>query len=144
MAFLKIENVSIRGIAACVPPTIEENKNIPFYAPGEAEQVIAATGIERRHIAGPDICVSDLCTKVGERLLAELGWERDSIDLLVVCTQNPDYRNQPTSFLVHERLGLPDSTLCMDYFHGCPGWVTSLGGQVLFWQEAVLKEYCCL
>lgn len=128
MAFLKVNNVAIRGIAACVPPSIEENKDIPFYAPGEAEQVISATGIERRHIAGPDICVSDLCSKAGERLLDELGWERDSIDLLVVCTQNPDYRNQPTSFLVHERLGLPDSTMCMDYFHGCPGWVTSLGG----------------
>lgn len=100
MAFLKVNNVAIRGIAACVPPSIEENKDIPFYAPGEADQVIAATGIERRHIAGPDICVSDLCSKAGERLLDELGWERDSIDLLVVCTQNPDYRNQPTSWFM--------------------------------------------
>lgn len=128
MAFLKVDNVAIRGIAACVPPAVEENKDISFYAPGEADQVIAATGIERRHIAGPDICVSDLCTQAAERLLYELGWERESIDVLALCTQNPDYRNQPTSFLVHERLGLPDSTMCMDYFHGCPGWVTSLGG----------------
>lgn len=128
MAFLKVDNVAIRGIAACVPPAVEENKDIPFYAPGEAEQVIAATGIERRHIAGPDICVSDLCTQAAERLLEDLGWERDSIDVLALCTQNPDYRNQPTSFLVHERLGLPDSTMCMDFFHGCPGWVTSMGG----------------
>ena len=128
MAFLKVDNVAIRGIAACVPSGVEENKDIPFYSPGEAEQVIAATGIERRHIAGPDICVSDLCTQAAELLLERLGWERDSIDVLAVCTQNPDYRNQPTSFLVHERLGLPESSMCVDYFHGCPGWVTSLGG----------------
>lgn len=126
MAFLKVENVAIKGISACVPPVVEENRDIAFYAPGEAEQIIAATGIERRHIAGPDICVSDLCFRAAERLIAELGWEKDSIDLLALCTQNPDYRNQPTSFLVHERLGLGESTMCLDFFHGCPGWVTSL------------------
>ena len=38
MAFLKVDNVAIRGITACVPPAVEENKDIPFYAPGEAEQ----------------------------------------------------------------------------------------------------------
>ena len=128
MAFLKVNNVAIRGIAACVPPTVEENKDIPFYAPGEAEKVIASTGIERRRLAGAEICVSDLCTQAAEKLIAELGWEKESIDVLALCTQNPDYRNQPTSFLVHERLGLSDRTMCMDYFHGCPGWVTSLGG----------------
>lgn len=126
MAFLKVDNVSIKGISACVPPSVEENKDIPFYALGEAEQIIAATGIERRHIAGPDICVSDLCFGAAERLLEELGWEKDSIDLLALCTQNPDYRNQPTSFLVHERLGLKESVMCLDFFHGCPGWVMSL------------------
>lgn len=127
MAFLRVENVAIRGISACVPPKVEENRDIPFYAPGEAEQIIAATGIERRHIAGADICVSDLCFRAAERLIDELGWDKDSIDLLALCTQNPDYRNQPTSFLVHERLGLKESTMCLDFFHGCPGWVVSLG-----------------
>lgn len=126
MAFLKIENVAIKGLSACVPPFVEENKDIPFYTPEEAEQIVTATGIERRHIAGPDICVSDLCFRAAERLLNELDWEKDSIDLLALCTQNPDYRNQPTSFLVHERLGLQDSAMCLDFFHGCPGWVMSL------------------
>lgn len=126
MAFLRVENVSIKGISACVPPHIEENKDIPFYSPEEAAQIISATGIERRHIAGPDICVSDLCVRAAERLIEELGWDKDSIDLLALCTQNPDYRNQPTSFLVHERLGLKESTMCLDFFHGCPGWVVSL------------------
>jgi 3-oxoacyl-[acyl-carrier-protein] synthase-3 len=99
MAFLKVEHVAIKSISACVPPHVEENRDIPFYSPEEAEQIITATGIERRHIAGPDICVSDLCFKAAERLIEDLGWEKDSIDLLALCTQNPDYRNQPTSFL---------------------------------------------
>ncbi len=126
MAFLKVENVVIRGISACVPPIVEENSDIPFYGPGEAEKIIDSTGIERRHISGPEICVSDLCYQAAEQLIQALGWEKDSIGLLALCTQNPDYRNQPTSFLVHERLGLKESTMCLDFFHGCPGWVMSL------------------
>lgn len=129
MAFLKVENVAIKGIAACVPPKVEENRKLPFYASEEeAEQVMQAIGIERRHIVTPDIAVSDLCLQAAEKLIAELGWEKDSIDLLALVTQNPDYLNHPTSFVVHEQLGLPENTMCMDFYHGCPGWVVALGG----------------
>lgn len=126
MAFLKVEKVAIRGISGCVPANVEENKDLPFYASGEAEQVIAKIGIERRHIASEDITVADMCLKAAAKLIEELGWEKDSIDLLALCTQDPDYLNHPTSFLVHDKLGLPETTMCMDFYHGCPGWVVSL------------------
>ncbi len=140
MAFLKIENVAIRGISACVPPKVEENKDLPFYGPGEAEQVMAATGIERRHIATPDIAVSDLCFKAAEKLIEKLGWEKESIDLIGLATQNPDYVNHPTSFVVHERLGLPESTMCIDFFHGCPAWVVSLSSVMAMIANGSIKR----
>lgn len=127
MAFLKVEKVAIRGISGCVPSQIEENISLPFYSSKEeAEQVIAATGIERRHVSPKDITASDLCLKATERLIEDLGWEKESIDLLAFCTQNPDYVNHPNSFVVHEKLGLKESTMCLDFFHGCPCWVSSL------------------
>lgn len=127
MAFLKIPNVAIRGISACVPPNVEENRNLPFYASQEeADQVISATGIERRHVATRDITVSDLCLKAAIRLMEDLGWEKDSIDLIALVTQNADFVNHPTSFVVHEKLGLPENTICLDFHHGCPGWVVGL------------------
>lgn len=126
MAFLKIDNVAIRGISACVPQKVEENKDLPFYAPGEAELVIEATGIERRHIATDGVTASDLCYQAADELLSQLGWECDSIDLLAFVTQCPDYINLPNSFVVHDRLGLREDTMCVDYYHGCPGWVVGL------------------
>ena len=127
MAFLKVEKVAIRGISGCVPSQVEENIDLPFYSSREeAEQVILATGIERRHVSPKNITASDLCLKAAEKLIEELGWEKDSIDLLAFCTQNPDYVNHPNSFVVHEKLGLKESTMCLDFFHGCPGWVVSL------------------
>ena len=126
MAFQIVKNVAIRGISGCVPKKVEENKDLPFYAPGEAEQVIASTGIERRHITSADMTASDLCLKAAECLLEELGWEKESVDLLAFCTQNPDYINHPNSFIVHDKLGLSEHTMCVDFYHGCPGWIVSL------------------
>ena len=40
MAFLTVKNVSIRGVASCVPPKVEENVNLSIYKPGEAEEVM--------------------------------------------------------------------------------------------------------
>ncbi|MGN0836987.1 MAG: 3-oxoacyl-ACP synthase III family protein [Akkermansia sp.] len=140
MAFFSVNRVAIRGISACVPKEVEENSSLPFYAPGEAEQVIAATGIERRHIAPPGSTASDLCCKAAQTLLDQLGWEKDSVDLLAFCTQTPDYINHPDSFVVHETLGLPESTVCLDYYHGCPGWVTSLSSVASMVQSGQIKR----
>jgi len=126
VAFIKVSNVSFRGITACVPKETEENRTLPFYSAGEAEQVIEKIGIERKHVAPKSVAVSDLCFHAAEKLLTDLGWEKGSVDLLAFCTQCPDYLNHPTSFVVHDRLGLSESTMCLDFFHGCPGWVVSL------------------
>lgn len=140
MAFLEIHNVAIRGISACVPKNVEENKDLPFYAPGEAEQVIAATGIERRHVTTPEQTASDLGLGAAEKLIDALGWEKETIDLLAFCTQNPDYQNHPNSFLVHEKLGLLERTMCLDFYHGCPGWVVSLSAVSSMLSSGVIKR----
>lgn len=130
MSFLRYGNVSIRGISACVPKNVEENNVLPFYAPGEAEQVMAAIGIERRHVVKAGVTASDLCYEAADKLIDELGWERDSIDVLAFVTQCPDYVNLPNSFVVHDKLGLPETTVCLDYYHGCPGWLIGLSSIV--------------
>lgn len=127
MAFLKIPNVAIRGISACVPSKVEENRNIPFYTPEECDKIIESTGVERKHIVrGTDITASDLCLKATEKLLDELGWERESIAALCYVTQTSDYINQPTGFVLHDKLGLSQACMVLDIFHGCPGWVVGL------------------
>jgi 3-oxoacyl-[acyl-carrier-protein] synthase-3 len=126
MAYFRVKNVAIRGISACVPSTIEENTDLDIYSGDEAAEVIKTTGIERKHVCRNGETGSDLCLKAAGKIITELGWEKNSIDLLCFVTQCPDYINQPTSFVVHEKLGLPESCACLDIFHGCPGWVIGL------------------
>ena len=141
MAFLKVSKVAIKGISLCVPPKIEENRDLPFYSTKEeADQVIIATGIERRHVATRDITVSDLCFKAAAKLIEDLGWEKESIDLIALVTQNADFVNHPTSFIVHEKLGLPESTMCIDFHHGCPGWVVGLSSICSMMSNGYIKR----
>ena len=141
MAFIKIHNVAFRGISACVPQSVEENVCLPFYnSPEEAQKVIASTGIERRHISPKCTTAMDLGAKAAECLLEKLNWDKSSIDLIAFCTQNPDYINLPNSFLVHKYLDLNENTMCLDYFHGCPGWVSSLSSVGSMIQNGTVKR----
>jgi 3-oxoacyl-[acyl-carrier-protein] synthase-3 len=126
MAFLKIPNVAIKGISACVPPKVEENRDIPFYTPEEAEKVIESTGVERKHIVNDGITASDLCLKACQKLIEDLGWELDSIGLICNVTQTSDYTNHPNVFVLHEKLALGNDCMSLDLYHGCPGWVVGL------------------
>ena len=141
MAFLKIPNVAIRGISACVPPIVEENRDIHFYTPEEAEKVIESTGVERKHIvADSGITASDLCLTACEKLLDEIGWERDSIDLICNVTQTSDYTNHPNAFVLHEKLGLKNECMSLDLYHGCPGWVVGLSSAASLVSHGSIKR----
>lgn len=126
MAFTKIENVAIRGISACVPKHIEENKDIPVFKEGEAERVIAQTSIVRKHTVESGTTAGDLCEKACNVLLDELGWQRESIDALVLVTSAPDYLVPPTATILQGKLNLPESAIAVEIRQGCPGWVIGL------------------
>lgn len=129
MAFSKINNVSIRGIAACAPSHVEENTDeLPVFKEGESARVVAQTGIERKHTIelGSGTTVSELCAKAFESLLTSLKWEKESIDILVMVSSAGDFITPPTSNVLHGKLGLPESCLCFDIRQGCPGWIVGM------------------
>lgn len=127
MPTLTVSNVSIKGISACVPPKVEENLSLPIYSSKEeAEKVIATTGVERRHLVSDGITASDLCLQSANKLLHDLCWEKKSIDAVCFVTQTPDYINHPNSFIIHNKLNLKEDCLCLDLYHGCPGWIMGL------------------
>jgi len=140
MAFLKIPNVAIRGISACVPPKVEENRDIPFYTPEEAEKVIETTGVERKHIVSDGITAADLCQKACEKLLSDLNWEPETINAICYVTQTPDYLNHPTGFIMHDRLNFPEDCMVLDIYHGCPGWIVGLNTLSSMMSSGTLKR----
>lgn len=126
MAKWRIHNVSIRGVAACVPTQTLKTADFDVMSAEDAATFDRTVGIHSRHIAPESICASDMCQKASEALLRELGWEKDSIDILIFESVTGDYRTPPTSCLLQDRLGLSDSTFCLDLPMGCCGFLYAL------------------
>lgn len=140
MAFLKIDNVSIKGISACVPPKVEENTDISFYTSEEVTKVIDSTGVERKHIVSEGITGSDLCLKATEKLLEKLCWDRETVDAIIYVTQTPDYTSPPTVFVMHDKLELSNDCLAIDLNHGCPGWVIGMATLASLMSHGTIKR----
>ena len=121
MAFWKIRNVSIKGVAGTVPTRAVKSAEFDFFSGDEAATFDRTVGILNRHIAPSDICASDLCQDAGERLLNELEWNKDSVDVLVFSSVTGDYRTPPTSAILQDRMGMPSSTFVLDLPMGCCG-----------------------
>lgn len=75
---------------------------------------------------GPEQDTSDLCCMAFQNLRGRAGIDPSSIQVLIVCTQNPDYNLPHTSAVVHGKLGLPESCAAFDISLGCSGYVYGL------------------
>lgn len=143
MAFLTAHGVRISGVSGAVPVTVEENRSLSIFTPEEAEKFIASTGVERRHVS-KTLLSSDLCVAAAERMIADLGWQKEMIDGLVVVTQTPDYHRPSNATLIQDRLGLSKECAALCVSFGCSGWVYGLqvaAGMVMSGAKRVLL--CC-
>lgn len=126
MAFWKIKNVALRGVTGTVPNNPVKTADFPFFTKEEADTFDATVGIKNRYIASEDVCASDLCFDAAERLLAGLGWEKDTIDVLLFASVTGDYKTPPTSAILQDRLGLSSNTFVLDVPMGCCGCMYSI------------------
>lgn len=135
MAFTTIQHVAVKGIAACVPSRIEYNKDFLGLPKDVLEKYIESTGIKERHCAIHDgsVCTSDLCYSAAERLIAELGWKKEEIGLLVFVSHTQDYKLPSTACILQNRLELSKETMAFDVPLGCSGFAygISIAGNLL-------------
>ncbi len=121
-------NACIRAIRYHLPEAVLSNDELAKHYEGwSAEKIAAKTGIRERRVAAADECASDLAVKAGEALFASGACRPEDVDLLLLCTQSPDYFLPTTACLVQQRLGLPTTCGALDYNLGCSGWVYGLG-----------------
>lgn len=133
MAIWNIKNVSLRGVTGTTPIHAVKTADYDIFTKEEAEIFDNTVGIKNRYIASDDICASDLCFDAAERLISELGWEKDSIDILLFGSVTGDYKTPPTSSILQYRLGLPLSTFVLDVPMGCCGslYAINIAGNLL-------------
>ena len=89
-------------------------------------KVYSGSGIRTRRYAPPGICGSDLAYQSAEALLNKYPAERESIDLLIHCTQSPDYLLPTTACILQDRLKLRKQCAAFDINLGCSQYVYAL------------------
>ena len=126
-----LTGVAIRGITAAVPRQVARIADYAVLGEKEREKFSASTGIEERRIVEEGQFASDLCIAAARDLLDRLGWERDSVEALVMITQTGDHPVPATAIIVQHKLGLPTSCAAFDINLGCssyPYGLAVLGG----------------
>ena len=91
-----------------------------------AAKVFKGSGIRNRRIAAAGVCGSDLAFQSAGELLDKRPELRERIDLLVHCTQTPDYLMPTTACLLQERLKLRKECAAFDLNLGCSQYVYAL------------------
>lgn len=126
MAFLKFENVRIVGMAGAVPCSVVSNATGIYSSDDyDAKAFIETTGVAERRVS-PVLTTADMCYAAAEKLLSDLSWDKESVDVLLFVSQTPDYIEPATACILQNRLGLSKECYAEDISLGCSGWVYGL------------------
>ncbi len=121
---LEAQGASVRAVAGYVPKGRLTNEELSLrYPEWSAEDILRKTGIRTRAVAAPDECASDLAFEAAKTLFEREDVEPGDVDLLIFCTQSPDYFLPTTACILQKRLGLSTQTMAFDLPLGCSGWV---------------------
>jgi len=119
-------NYCISHLEMYLPEKIITNKYLNETFGIDSDFLENKIGIKERRIAAENQTVSDLAYQSSSKLLNTLIIERETIDLLIVCTQNPDYKLPTTACILQNKLNLSTRCMSFDINLGCSGFVYSL------------------
>ena len=121
--------MTLRGISWYVPERFETNEFlVQEFGTWTPEKIFHKTGIRKRHIADAGKTASYYHALVANRFFEEHpDIARDTIDMLVVCTETRDYIAPATACVVHSLIGLRKTCGAVDYELGCSGYLYGLG-----------------
>lgn len=138
MASIKIKNIKVSGISAAVPKEIVENENSTVFPAEDVKKFVNTTAVARFRV-GPE-CTSDLCYAAAEKLIADLGWDKSEIEMLVFISQTPDYILPNTAPILQDRLRLPKSCIAFDMTLGCSGYIFGLSTVASYMAGGTIKK----
>jgi 3-oxoacyl-[acyl-carrier-protein] synthase-3 len=117
--------ITISGVGHHLPDGVEDNETLCRGLDVTPEWIVEKTGIEQRHVAGPDDTASAFAVAAARRALAMAGVAAAEVDLVIACTFSGNYLFPPLSALVQRELQATDAQV-FDVQANCTGFVTGL------------------
>jgi len=115
----------IIAIKSFLPDLLVTNEELSQeFGKWEPEKIENKLGIKQRHIASEGQTAGDLAYGAAEKILAD--YDRSKVDMLILCTQSPDYFLPTTACVLQSRLGLKNEIAAFDFNLGCSGYIYGL------------------
>jgi len=119
---------ALTAVTYHLPTALLNNEDLAKTFPDwTAEKILEKTGIQQRHVTGPEECASDIGVRAAEKLFQDYQIDPATVDFLLLCTQSPDYFLPTTACLMQDRLGIPTTAGALDFNLGCSGYIYGLG-----------------
>jgi len=119
--------ITISDIATYIPSGFQDNASRIEEFHVDQNFIETRIGVLRASRKGADEETSDMCVRAFETMQTARNIAAEEIDLLVVCTQNPDGNGMPqVSALLQARLGLRNDICAFDISLACSGYVYSI------------------
>ncbi len=119
-------NYRIKTTDYYLPERIIDNNYLHEIAGIDIDFLNNKIGIQHRHIAAEGETTSDMATKAALKIIEKENFDPGTIDLLIICTQNPDYKLPTTACIVQNNLHLKTSCIAFDINLGCSGFIYTL------------------
>ncbi len=115
----------ISKVETYLPERVLTNEHLAAeFGRWEPQKIEAKLGITERHISEKDETAGDMGFKAAERLFEY--YDRNNIDMLILCTQSPDYFLPTTACVLQDRLDLRTDIGAYDFNLGCSGFIYGL------------------
>ena len=119
--------MKLRAIGYALPARAVDSAEIARWSGLDEKFIREKIGIASRRFLADGETPAQLALRACEDLLAKAPQlERARVKLLVLVTQNPDFKIPHSSALLQQSLGLPNNVGCFDINLGCSGYVYAL------------------
>jgi 3-oxoacyl-[acyl-carrier-protein] synthase III len=115
----------IKALGIYLPETVLTNEQLARdFGRWEPDKIESKLGIKERHLAAENETAGDLAYNAALKVLS--GYDKQKIDMLVLCTQSPDYFLPTTACVLQDRLKLRTDICAYDFNLGCSGFIYGL------------------
>ncbi|MFA5905333.1 MAG: ketoacyl-ACP synthase III [Desulfobacula sp.] len=118
--------IGIEHIEYYLPELSISSKELSNRFNFDLEFVEKKIGTHQIFISKHDEFTSDLAVAASQKIFSKRPDLKEKIDVIVLCTQTPDFQLPHTSALVQKKMGLKKDIACFDIGLGCSGFVYGL------------------
>ena len=119
-------NVGIEQIEYYLPEFSMSSQELAELFKFDLEFLERKIGTRKIFLSGENEFTSDLAVCAAKKIFEKKPQLKDKIDVIVMCTQTPDFQLPHTSALVQKKLGFKKDVACFDIGLGCSGFVYGL------------------